>query len=446
MPILVKDYNWSETLDTVTINVPLKGVNSKKADIFCSDEFIKVNFPPFLFEALLFAEIEEERSTAKIRDGLITFTLKKRESCLWEQLLSVYKDDKAYVLKKKQEAIDRVQQRNVEIGKEKLKLKDQTKKFALKKMMQLEESDRSRIATIKESEREKVTAELNSWKDVKMQENIEERIRLVDELAKAKLAAVDKENNDSSTDIFSHDEVAELPESCITELSSDDDEDMLQAIEEKKKYSSNTESDLQKDEQLKKKQSSLSRAGPRKTGNIQINFTPRSFPTPQRESKLPEETEWLKKQAKARKQMEIDDPDLALHEKDPVWLKDKGNSLFASENFLGAINAYNLAIRIQPGMPILYLNRAACHLKLRNLYKAAEDCGTALELMVPAVEANAKGRLKGHLRRAAAYCELELYVEALQDYEAALKIAPNNEKIKQDAKSIREVIQNEKPS
>ena len=48
---------------------------------------------------------------------------------------------------------------------------------------------------------------------------------------------------------------------------------------------------------------------------------------------------------------------------------------------------------------------------MRNLFKCAEDCSTALDIMVPKVEANAKGRLKAHLRRAAAYCEMELYVE-----------------------------------
>jgi len=62
-------------------------------------------------------------------------------------------------------------------------------------------------------------------------------------------------------------------------------------------------------------------------------------------------------------------------------------------------------------VPSLYLNRAACRLKLRSLYKCVEDCSTALDLMKPEVDANARGRLKGHLRRAAAFCELELYVE-----------------------------------
>ena len=43
------------------------------------------------------------------------------------------------------------------------------------------------------------------------------------------------------------------------------------------------------------------------------------------------------------------------------------------ENYLAAINAYNLAIKLNNKIPLLYLNRAACHLKLKNLHKAIED-------------------------------------------------------------------------
>ena len=49
------------------------------------------------------------------------------------------------------------------------------------------------------------------------------------------------------------------------------------------------------------------------------------------------------------------------------------SKLFATENYLAAVNAYNLAIRLNNKIPLLYLNRAACHLKLKNLHKAIED-------------------------------------------------------------------------
>lgn len=49
------------------------------------------------------------------------------------------------------------------------------------------------------------------------------------------------------------------------------------------------------------------------------------------------------------------------------------SKLFATENYLAAINAYNLAIRLNNKIPLLYLNRAACHLKVKNLHKAIED-------------------------------------------------------------------------
>lgn len=42
MPVLVKDYTWSETDTEVLITVPLKGVKPSKADIFSSEDYVKV--------------------------------------------------------------------------------------------------------------------------------------------------------------------------------------------------------------------------------------------------------------------------------------------------------------------------------------------------------------------------------------------------------------------
>ncbi len=64
-----------------------------------------------------------------------------------------------------------------------------------------------------------------------------------------------------------------------------------------------------------------------------------------------------------------------------------------------------------------------------------------MELLTPPVESNLQNRIKSHVRRGTAFCELELYAEGLMDYEAALKLDPNNDELKADSKNIREIIQ-----
>ena len=64
-----------------------------------------------------------------------------------------------------------------------------------------------------------------------------------------------------------------------------------------------------------------------------------------------------------------------------------------------------------------------------------------MDLLVPPVPDNAASRLKAHIRRGTAFCDLELYYEGLLDYEAAIKIAPDDEDIKADATRIRDIIQ-----
>uniref|UniRef100_A0A671NBY0 Tc1-like transposase DDE domain-containing protein n=2 Tax=Cyprinidae TaxID=7953 RepID=A0A671NBY0_9TELE len=142
--------------------------------------------------------------------------------------------------------------------------------------------------------------------------------------------------------------------------------------------------------QISKKQKAKDLPAPRSAGCIKISFTPRVFPTALRESRVPEEEEWLKKQAEARR-------------RNPDWLKEKGDKLFMAGNYQAAVNAF--------------------------------------ELLTPAVAANAPARLKAQVRRGTAFCELQLYVEGLQDYQAALEIDPHNAALRADTDKIREIIQ-----
>ncbi|XP_059808480.1 dynein assembly factor 4, axonemal isoform X3 [Hypanus sabinus] len=333
---------------------------------------------------------------------------------MWEQLITT-EINKEKLQEKRERAILAAQVKAQEAAKEKTIKKRENEKYSLEKMMKVEEDNRKQIEELKKQEQIKATEELEKWKLQKLEE---EELKRKEELKIAR-QKIEAEKKWKKGENIIRNSASEVPYKHSL----------------KKGNASNIFTEEARKEMI---------PAPRSAGNIQIQFTPRVFPTALRESLIAEEEEWLRKQAEARRANNAYVPelkDLKEEEKNPDWLKDKGNKLFASGDYLAAINAYNLGIRLNNNLPALYLNRAATHLKLRNLHKALEDCSKALELLTPAVPDNAESRLKAHVRRGAAFCELELYVEGLQDYEAALKIDPNNAAVKADAEKIRRVIQ-----
>ncbi|XP_052438315.1 dynein assembly factor 4, axonemal [Carassius gibelio] len=410
MPLIVRDHTWTQNQSTVYISVPLKGVKSASVHVTCTDEYLKVSFPPFLFELFLFAPINEEKSEARIGNGVAVFTLQKRRDELWQQLFTDI--DKAKQMQIREQALLKVQEKEAEKSKAKAARIQQEKRYALETMMKLENEERDRIQKIKDEECTRATTELEFWRETqrKTAEEIENQQKT------RGTGTQDKQP------VYQKTERANAPP-AITLMRNTGD------------TTSGQRSRKQKAKEL---------PAPRSAGCIQISFTPRVFPTALRESRVPEEEEWLKKQAEARRAVDTDLAeldDLREEERNPDWLKEKGDKFFMSGNYQAAVNAYNLAIKLNRKIPALFSNRAACHLKLRNLHKAIEDSSQALELLRPAVAANASARLKAHVRRGTAFCELELYVEGLQDYQAALEIDPHNAALRADSDKIREIIQ-----
>ncbi|XP_054387500.1 dynein axonemal assembly factor 4 isoform X2 [Pongo pygmaeus] len=386
MPLQVSDYSWQQTKTAVFLSLPLKGVCVRDTDVFCTENYLKVNFPPFLFEAFLYAPIDDESSKAKIGNDTIVFTLYKKEAAMWETL-SVTGVDKETMQRIREKSILQAQERAKEATEAKAAAKREDQKYALSVMMKIEEEERKKIEDMKENERIKATKELEAWKEY--QRKAEEHKKIQRE---EKLCQKEKQIKE---------ERKKLKYKSLTRNSAS------RNLAPKGRNSENIFTEKLKEDSI---------PAPRSVGSIKINFTPRVFPTALRESQVAEEEEWLHKQAEARRAMNTDIAelcDLKEEEKNPEWLKDKGNKLFATENYLAAINAYNLAIRLNNKMPLLYLNRAACHLKLKNLHKAIEDSSKALELLMPPVTDNANARMKAHVRRGTAFCQLELYVEGI---------------------------------
>ncbi|XP_027322608.1 dynein axonemal assembly factor 4 isoform X3 [Anas platyrhynchos] len=387
MPVWLRGHSWRQSGSAVFLSLPVPGVRVTAANIFCTERYLKVSVPPFLFEAILYAPIDDTNSTAKIGNGIVFFTLYKKEVGMWESLTleNASKEKLQYL---RENAVLKAHEKAKEETEAKKVTKQEHKKYALEATMKLEEAERKRIEELKEQERQKVTKELELWKD--QLKNVENQKK------------VQKEGQ-------LHEEVEQLKEKKkekINKTSIPSEETLKTRLKPTKgRGSCSMFSENLKEEQL---------PAPRSSGTIKINFTSRVFPTALRESRVAEEEEWLHKQAEARRIINADLSelkDLKEEEKNPDWLKDKGNKMFATGNYLAAVNAYNLAVRLNNKLPLLYLNRAACHLKLRNLHKAIEDSSKALELLTPPVPDNENARVKAYVRRGTAFCQLELYAE-----------------------------------
>uniref|UniRef100_A0A098M0I1 Dynein axonemal assembly factor 4 n=1 Tax=Hypsiglena sp. JMG-2014 TaxID=1550645 RepID=A0A098M0I1_9SAUR len=413
MPVWVRDFSWEQTAEAVRLTVPLGAGRLRRHGLFCTERYLKVNAPPLLFEAALFAPIDAERSRAEIRDGCVVFTLLKKEAAPWASLRA--EDGNEVKMREiREEAVRQTQEEAGAKAAAKSAEKRERGRFALDAAIKLEEAERKRIEELKEQERKKGTEEIEAWR---RQNEMQKKV------------CTKFQPPDRNTEVL-----GKIKELQNLESFAGKGVSKSGALTKGGNYGNMFSKKIEED----------SVPSPRPPGSIRIHFTPRVFPTALRESRIPEEEEWLCKQAEARRIINADIAeieDLKEEEKNPEWLKDKGNKMFETGNYLAAVNAYSLAIRINNKIPILYLNRAACHLRLRNLHKVIEDSSQALDLLIPPVSNNAKARLKAHLRRGTAFCELELYTEGLQDYLAALKIEPTDKNIEQDVEKIRRIIQ-----
>eukprot|EP00039_Didymoeca_costata_P033383 m.42091 g.42091 ORF g.42091 m.42091 type:complete len:367 (-) comp9844_c0_seq1:191-1291(-) len=357
MPIICKDYQWTENNEEVFVTVPLKGVKKEKVDLYSNEVYIKVNYSPYIFEADLCKEIDAVSSTAVVEKGAVRFSLKKKKFEAWGALL--FKGDKDTIRERRAAGEEAERQRHKHEEEKQKEDSRERKKKAIQKQMDEEASRRRKMEETKDDARKEAADEIN--------------------------------------EIESH-----APSAPLKKL-------------------------------VDKREPQL-----RKSGKIEITFSARPFANPARESHAAEEEEWLAKQRDAMKQVE-EAKKMAKDagvENDPLWLKDKGNDLFAAGDYQSAINAYSAAVSLDNKMAIAFSNRAACHLKLSDFQAAATDASKALSLLLPAVDANKKSRLRAHCRRAAALTALEDFEAAYSDIKMALTLDPDNETIQNDEKEL----------
>lgn len=200
---------------------------------------------------------------------------------------------------------------------------------------------------------------------------------------------------------------------------------------------------------------------PRKNAPVKISFGPKKTPGPARES-ASKPAPVRKAEAAPNRPSDARD----VSERNQVWLKDRGDSLFRTGDFRGALNAYSAALSVDDAMGDSYGNRAACHLQLaesapskasraNSLTNCVADCNAALKHLLPPEPENEIDRdpearaallqspeyrhkqARLFARRGAAFWHLGKHQSALHDYAKAVAMMPDRQDLCDDLAALR---------
>ncbi|ENN71581.1 hypothetical protein YQE_11681, partial [Dendroctonus ponderosae] len=300
MPIVIKDFEWKQSEEQLSIEVPLHGVPPNKVDVFTAPQYLKLTFHPFFFEVILLNPIDISQSTCTKTSTHVVFELRKLCSALWDTL-EVQNLSKKEKNQLKLRLIEEEHARLQKEREEKRTKKAELKRVAINELIQVDTRERRRIEENRKAEESKALGDINEWK-------------------------LDVERRPKQTSASSRINSPKVPP--------------------------------------KKKVPELTPIPkPRSSRTLQILFTPREFPTPSRESLLEEENEFLSKQAEARRTAGFVDEDLRPEEKNPQYLLARAAEFMSNKNYLGAISALSFGIKLRPKFVDLFLARSESHLK-----------------------------------------------------------------------------------
>lgn len=467
---LTASYTWNESLSEVNIILPLKGISKSKVDIYVSDVFIKVNFPPYLGLIDLAHAVYDDKVIARFEGGSLHLICPKMKSSMWGDLC--LKADRAVLNRRRHDATEAKTAKDIEKKILISENKHSMEKKALRKQMSLEEEERNRLENLKAQEKADAEEEVyRALSEVRSSINTSQKVYSTH----YNTAVESKENHSpptsTNTTIPSPGIILPagnlIPKAITTatsttktnssttsaasmwnrnEVLSDEDDDVLVegvSIEEEEE----TGDDIIEEELVYI-------PPPRSTTKLTFKHTPRVFKTPLRESKRADEEDWVAKNGShLRRQREISGGDARdIEERDPVWLKGKADDFFKRKDYRGAVNAYTAAVETDNYFLAAKANRAASFLKLHEHQRCIEDCNDILSDMnteltykhhsSQPMDANKifSLKLRSLLRRGAAFCQQGDYESAKIDYLQAQKLDMDNRTISADIDRLEKLV------
>eukprot|EP00798_Chlamydomonas_sp_ICE-L_P002202 gene2202-33760_t len=428
MPI-TPAFEWSETETTLEVRVQIQGAAQAKASVFATDCMVKINCSPYLLVIDLKSEVDDSRSSATLSAQGVVFKMVKTEPGLWSRLEAV--GNREELSKRREDSVDRAHQKMEAARLQRLERKQREEKEATDRQIELERRKRRELEARKAAELLAEREKISDWQkkvnkpqgdesdyedDEEGEEEGQGRAAAQEAKASSSKAAEmpdhpdyhgrgywskDKEREASGQPQSQDQSKVPNRESLIY----DSDEDEGSGVEEKGAGES-SDDDQPSSDQIPAKPITFKPLPPPRIRlePVRVEFTKLATGhLPARENREEEMKQYKKKEnreeemkqykkkenreeeIKQYKKKLVDEKLLAdsndISDRQPVFLKDKGDGLYKQGNYRGAINAYTRAIELDNEVPLYWSNRAACQLQLEQWSDCISDCSQALDLL-----------------------------------------------------------------
>lgn len=439
---LFGQYAWTETDDQLQITIPLKATTPSKVDIYATHCVLKVAFPPYLVDIDLHGSIDETKSKASIKDGVLLIKVPKADGhkSLWGRIEVSKEVPRSEIKERRVKSIADKEKAEAELMERVKNRKYEDERVVLRAQMASESAERQQLDDLKAAEKTRAEEEVFATLERLHVERTSNTINSANEGAQVSNATQDIR---SSAVLAIHDEC--VADSKAVERVLEESEDELQESDNdehssEKDVASDEESRAQPREGEQLVDVDIARPEPRNGARVTLGFTPRLFPTPTRESKAAEEEAWIMKNRKhLTKNPALKGrlpQNLGIEERDPTWLKGKGDDFFRAGDYRSAINAYTDALEADAEMVSALSNRAACHLKLGALEECVKDCSDAITALERGPGGIQTQLMRLLARRGAALGQLGHYKISLDDFKQALELDPGSVELRRDAERV----------
>eukprot|EP00842_Homolaphlyctis_polyrhiza_P003918 jgi/Hompol1/4527/HPOL_000940-RA len=162
MPIVIKEFEATQTEQELFITVALNGANAAKVDVHATDIYIKINFPPFFFELDLAHSIDPDASVASVGNNTVTFKLVKVEPGVWSEIKFKAASPKQLRDRRKESEARNIAKTEAK-RLEAVVAKRALERDAVRRQIEVEREKRERVEKLKLAEKESGEREIAEW-------------------------------------------------------------------------------------------------------------------------------------------------------------------------------------------------------------------------------------------------------------------------------------------